>query len=96
MIATDDPNLVFQQFQRGSDLVIREFLVTNAARLNCLGTRWMREQRCLRPLNRTFGPAHFEEVEEALQDNSPLQDQFADYIRSTTKETRRWIYWIKR
>ena len=31
------------------------------------------------------GPAHFEEVEEALQDNSPLQDQFADYIRSTTK-----------
>ena len=77
MIATDDPNLVFL---RGSDLVIREWAQMPPGELS----RDPLARAALLTLTER-GPAHFEEVEEALQDNSPLQDQFADYIRSTTK-----------
>ena len=77
MIATDDPNLVFL---RGSDLVIREWAQMPPDELS----RDPLARAALLTLTER-GPAHFEEVEEALQDNSPLQDQFADYIRSTTK-----------
>ena len=67
-------------FLRGSDLVIREWAQMPPDELS----RDPLARAALLTLTER-GPAHFEEVEEALQDNSPLQDQFADYIRSTTK-----------
>ena len=81
MIATDDPNLVFL---RGSDLVIREWAQMPTDKLS----RDPLSRAALLTLTGR-GPAHLEEVEEAVQDNPSLQNQFAEYIRGTVKGAAR-------